>query len=84
MVNQEWDIIQQIAEEFRNPNPPAWGYAIFLQKERIQKTKAILKDKIRWVKTKVKRIIKEYDKIVTTNPSAALMLHNWLLVLDIM
>ena len=43
----------------------------FCKKKKYRKQRQ-LKDKIRWV-NKAKRIIKGYDKIITTNPSAALM-----------
>ena len=46
----------------------------FFSKKKEYRKQQRLKDKIRWV-NKVKRII---NKIITTNPSAALM-HNWLL-----
>ena len=49
----------------------------FFSKKREFRKQRRLKDKIRWV-TKATNIIKGYENIATTNPSAALM-HNWLL-----
>ena len=82
-VNQERNTkVNEEIEEIYNKLPknlrvlPHDDMQFFSKKKEYRKQRR-LKDKIRWV-TKAKRIIKGYDEIITTNPSAALM-HNWLL-----